>query len=173
MFKVGEMVSILNEVGTLRVVSSEEHHSLVEDENGFQRKVKNSILCLHKQYSTSTITIKDEIEQSKTSVSSKKRKFSIDLHIENLPEKKWSHNHEKLIYQLNCFKSYCNSMYRQKTKSFEVIHGHGKGILHRDLKLLVEDTRGLIMHDHQYSFGRVGSSIVEITFSKFEEFIIV
>lgn len=172
MFQPGDRISILNEKGELIILQSNNTYSLVVDEHGFERRVNNSLLCLRKHQTTSELTLKEEDKSTNSSNKKPQKTHRIDLHLDSLPPRNWTNNHDKLLYQLHCFKEFCNDMFRMKVKSFEVIHGHGKGVLHRELKFLVENTIGLAMHDNQLSFGRIGSSMVEISFSKFNAFII-
>ncbi len=169
MFKVNMKVSILNESGTYVVRSIERQLLLLEDEYGFTRKIHPSQVCLRRNHRTAHIPIKDS-DRKTTSKDKEKKVYRIDLHLENLPEKILDSNHEKLQYQIDSFKKYCNLMFQKKIKQFEVVHGHGKGVLRNELRTLVWGKEGIEMHDNEYSAGMVGSSLIVLSFSKFEQF---
>ena len=170
MFEINMKVSILNESGvyTIRKIENEQFH--LEDEHGFTRKIHKSSVCYRKKLTYSTLQNKDSLQDKLHEKGSGKTIKRIDLHLDNLPDKNLQSNHEILMYQLQCFKLFCNEMFRKKVKQFEVVHGHGKGVLRNELRILVQGKNGIEMHDNEFSAGMVGSSLVVFSFSKFEEF---
>ncbi len=163
-------VSIINESGVCTFIREHNKRAIILDENGFEREVDYRLLVPYRSFHFTNPTIKQEdITQKKTQEKKVSILPKIDLHIEDLLEKsKHLSAHEKLLFQLEKFKEFTNTMLRDKQKKFLVIHGAGEGKLKNEIKLLLSTKKGFTMHDDHIFNGKVGASIVEIFLSKAE-----
>jgi dsDNA-specific endonuclease/ATPase MutS2 len=79
-------------------------------------------------------------------------------------------SHDKFLKQIQSFKEFTNLMIDKRQKKFRIIHGAGEGKLKNEIRAMLSLKKGFTMNDDQYSFGRVGASIIEIKLSLAEKF---
>lgn len=168
-FSKGDIVSHLHESGKYTVIDVRRTTCLLLDEFGFEIEVALEFIVPRRNIETAIIQ-KDENKPSK-SLGTKDEIPAIDLHIEELVSNSngWS-AHEKLTFQVNCFKQFANKMIAKRQKKFRIIHGAGEGRLKNEIRILLQGKKGFTMHDDQYSFGRVGASLIELQLSSVEPF---
>lgn len=174
-FKVGDIVSILHQVGKYSILEINHTKITIQDEHGFTYKIDSSALVPQRSISVlglESFKKDNEISTQKWQIQkSKNDYFEIDLHIESLTKQDSNLTaHEKFLLQLNSFKNFANEMIDKRQKKFRIVHGAGEGKLKNEIRGMLSTKKGFTMHDDQYSFGRVGASIIEIKLSVAEKF---
>ncbi len=174
-FKIGDIVSILHQVGKYTILEINQTKITIEDEHGFAYKIDSSALVPQRAISVLGLESfqKDkEISTRKGQIpKSKNDYFEIDLHIESLTKKDSNLSaHEKFLLQLTSFKKFANEMIDKRQKKFRIVHGAGEGKLKNEIRGMLSTKKGFTMHDDQYSYGRVGASLIEIKLSVAEKF---
>jgi hypothetical protein len=174
LFKIGDTVSILNEVGKYKVIGINGSIVHLEDEHGFDRKMDSKFVVPQRSMNTSSIIDSEKDSAEKRSTSAPKTKveiYEIDLHIEALFSRNLEMSaHEKFLCQIDAFKAFTNKMIHLKQKKFRIIHGAGEGKLKDEIRHLLKARSGFTMHDDQYSFGKIGASLIEMQLSVVERF---
>ena len=174
-FKIGDMVSILHQVGKYTILEINHTKITIQDEHGFTYKIDSSALVPQRAISVLGLesfqkdkeisTQKEQIQKSKNDY------FEIDLHIESLTKNDSNLTaHDKFMLQIKSFQVFTNLMIDKRQKKFRIIHGAGEGKLKNEIRGMLSTKKGFTMHDDQYSFGRVGASLIEIKLSVAEKF---
>ncbi|NBR14659.1 MAG: hypothetical protein EBQ94_07865 [Flavobacteriales bacterium] len=173
-FKIGDTVSILNEVGKYQIIGISGSIVHIEDEHGFDRKMDSKYVVPQRKIQHSNIDLHQKDSNEIKSQSSSKPKieiYEIDLHIESLFARNLEMSaHEKFLCQIDAFKAFTNKMIHLKQKKFRIIHGAGEGKLKDEIRHLLKARNGFTMHDDQYSFGKIGASLIEMQLSVVERF---
>ena len=173
-FKVGDIVSLLHQTGKYTILAINHTQITIEDEHGFTYKIDSSGLVSQRPIKVIEVPSfeKDTSANSKGfPLKTKNEYFEIDLHIEALISKDAGLSaHDKFLKQIQSFKEFTNLMIDKRQKKFRIIHGAGEGKLKNEIRSMLSIRKGFTMHDDQYSFGRVGASIIEIKLSVAEKF---
>ena len=174
-FKVGDIVSILHQVGKYTILEVNQSKIIIVDEHGFTYKIDSTALVPQREISILGIDSfakdKEIFSKKGNQLKTKSDYFEIDLHIEALTKSDGSMTaHDKFLLQLNSFKQFANEMIEKRQKKFRIVHGAGEGKLKNEIRGMLSTRKGFIMHDDQYSFGKVGASIIEIKLSVAEKF---
>jgi len=172
-FQIGDIVSILNQVGKYTVLEIQTNRIKIVDEIGFDQWIDRKYLVHQRPIKIIDIPKKDEDDFSKKikTQSSKNTLLQIDLHFEALFKYDITKSaHEKFILQLNAFKKFTNEMIDKRQTKFRIIHGAGEGKLKNEIRGILSSKKGFAMHDDQYSHGKIGASIIEIKLSVAEKF---
>lgn len=129
--KKGDLISVLDETTTGKIISMEKNFVKIEDEFGFEQEIEISKIILQNPeiYKYSKITIKKEIEKNRSKKKGENNR-TLDLHFDKLSKdagniSSWERleiQKEKLLEQLD----YCRKNY---IKKLNVIHGIGDGVL--------------------------------------------
>lgn len=168
-FKVGDIVSLLHQTGKYTILAINQSQITIEDEHGFDQKIDVKHLVPQRPITVSEVLIfdKDSSPNSKVfPLKTKNEYFEIDLHIEALISKDAGLSaHDKFMLQIKSFQAFTNLMIDKRQKKFRIIHGAGEGKLKNEIRSMLSVRNGFTMHDDQYSFGRVGASIIEIKLS--------
>lgn len=174
-FKKGETVSILTETGTFMVLEVGAHRSILQDENGFERQVPNSLIVpRHKvsghvhQKDAEVITPRTPNSPSKTP--NRNQEFPcIDLHAESLGI---SHIPPKDILprQLACCREFLNTCLRDRKPKIMIIHGVGDGTLRTAVRKMLSGKEGVSFHDAVYSVRGIGATWVELQIQRTKPF---
>ena len=173
-FKVGDIVSLLHQTGKYTILEINHTKITIQDEHGFTYKIDSSGLVQQRPITVLEVPSfeKDVNVNSKGfPLKTKNEYFEIDLHIEALISKDAGLSaHDKFLKQIQSFKEFTNLMIEKRQKKFRIIHGAGEGKLKNEIRSMLTIRKGFTMHDDQYSFGRVGASIIEIKLSVAEKF---
>lgn len=129
--KKGDMVSVLDETTTGKIITLEKNFALIEDAFGFEHKIELSKIVSREPeiYIKSDIIVKEE---SRKNVSKRKSQNDriLDLHFEKLTKNPGDYNSwERLQLQKETLLEnldYCRKNY---IKRLNIIHGIGDGIL--------------------------------------------
>ena len=173
-FKVGDIVSLLHQTGKYTILAINHTQITIEDEHGFDQKIDVKHLVPQSPITVLEVPSfeKDANANSKGfPLKTKNEYFEIDLHIEALISKDAGFSaHDKFMLQIKSFQVFTNLMIDKRQKKFRIIHGAGEGKLKNEIRSMLSIRKGFTMHDDQYSFGRVGASIIEIKLSVAEKF---
>ena len=173
-FKVGDIVSLLHQTGKYTILAINHTQITIEDEHGFDQKIDVKHLVPQRPITVLEVPSfeKDANANSKGfPLKTKNEYFEIDLHIEALISNDAGLSaHDKFLKQIQSFKEFANLMIDKRQKKFRIIHGAGEGKLKNEIRSMLSIRNGFTMHDDQYSFGRVGASIIEIKLSVAEKF---
>jgi len=174
-FKIGDTVSILHDTGKHTILAINHTLITIEDVHGFDQKIDVKYLVPQRPISVLGMdSFQKDSELNKRKEPFLKTKndcFEIDLHIESLISRDSDLTpHDKFLLQLNSFKNFTNKMIDKRQKKFRIIHGAGEGKLKNAIRDLLTTRKGFIMHDDQYSHGKVGASVIEIQLSVAEKF---
>jgi len=174
-FYPGEHVSILNESGVLTILSAGEYWSLLRDEDGFERRIANTMLVKRRAHDGITPHRKDSFlikETFSTAIQKPKKQVeipTIDLHAEVL-DIAYQQTHEILAQQLAHFKTFMNQCIDERKARALIIHGVGDGVLMANIRSLLKAKQGFTFHDGNLSPRGVGSTLVEIKYQQAARF---
>jgi len=131
MFKIGDLVSKIDEPidGHILSIDHQVVHVLWDD--GFEEKILRKKITLKKSIELSEIEVKDDT----TSITWRKRRIEeVDLHFDKIEIR---HHlvpkYEILIRQLNYFHEEVQRAKREHLDTLIVIHGRGEGVLKEEL----------------------------------------
>jgi len=170
MYRVGDEVTLVDEVGVYKVLTAEVDGKLIiEDEHGFDRKCTIEEVTLYKKNAFDNVEI-DTFENRNVKVNpfSKKKKKAInnpviDLHIEYLLN---SHghmnNHQIVLYQLDACRKELDKHIKAGTTQLVIIHGVGKGRLKEEVRYLLQSYPNIEYMDENYSQKGIGATKVFI-----------
>jgi hypothetical protein len=171
-FKKGETVSILTESGTFMVLEVGAHRSILQDENGFERQVPNSLI-VPRQNVAGHVHQKDAeviTPRSPSKTPNRIQEFPcIDLHAESLGI---SHIPPKDILprQLACCRAFLNTCLRDRKPKIMIIHGVGDGTLRTAVRKMLSGKEGVSFHDAVYSVRGIGATWVELQIQRTKPF---
>lgn len=148
MFKVGDKIRFLNDVGEGKILSINQMTALVETEHGFEVEydVKELVpAATNKDYNIDNLDklIQQEsrsvraFERKKTAIKKAKggEVMEVDLHIENLID---SHrgmaNYQIVDLQMTNFRRSLNIALARRLKKVVFIHGIGEGVLRDEIR---------------------------------------
>lgn len=173
-FKVGDIVSLLQQTGKYTILAINHTQITIEDEHGFDQKIDVKHLVAQRPITVLEVPNFDKdvgVNSKVFPLKTKSEYFEIDLHIESLISKdRGLTAHDKFMIQIKHFKEFTNLMIDKRQKKYRIIHGAGEGKLKNEIRAMLSSRKGFTMHDDQYSFGRVGASIIEIKLSVAEKF---
>lgn len=150
-FNVGDIVSVLYQDISGKVIESSRVYTTIEDKDGLRLKFKTNELVLRPElsdYALTEISVKaDDIAEFKLVPDVKSKKIDsikisnipeIDLHLEALEDKIYLESHNQILQkQLTAFKNFYKKAIEKKHKRIVVIHGKGEGILKAEIHLFL------------------------------------
>lgn len=170
MFKIGNKVTFLDEVGLFTIIELLPNNQLlVEDEHGFDRKCHQDEVTIYQEKAFDGIEIETyENRNVKTNPFKKTSKKTvnipvIDLHIENLLDShRHMQNHEIVLFQLDVCKRELDKHIHRGTRQLVIIHGIGKGKLKEEVRYLLNSYPRIEYMDEHYSNQGIGATKVFI-----------
>lgn len=158
--KVGDQVSVIDDITKGRIVKIRGNKIIMLNDLGFEEeypalklvRINQTIVedMERSQVSQEVIHSKENVtpEQKSRSNLKKDKPIEIDLHIEKLidsPHRFFNidFNHEMLQIQLYTAREAIERAIREKHRRLIFIHGHGHGVLKRELYHLLEDYSNL------------------------------
>ncbi|MCI5054732.1 MAG: Smr/MutS family protein [Flavobacteriales bacterium] len=144
-FKIGDKVTLLNEVGEGMIMAIVNPNLLEVEIDGFAYQVPTNEVILSKPMTIDRTEIKDVNPVVKAKqIPERKPKRShyeeIDLHLHNLVSYESNlSNSEKLFIQLEALRDKLEKCIKNKTKSLIVVHGIGKGVLKAEVRKVLSD----------------------------------
>lgn len=171
-FKIGDIVSVLDEDMKGKIIRIVFHKITIEDEDGFDftypanKIVPCTIFSNDKEIEDKIDKIIQEKENYHSDTQSKKKvekeSIEIDLHINAITDhSKYLTNYEMLCMQLDTAKAALNKANPNKTKSIIFIHGIGKGKLKKELEDYLKKEQ-YIFYPAKYAEYGLGAIEVEI-----------
>lgn len=145
-FKTGDRVSVIHDVISGVVLTSDTKQTEIQDQDGFVRKYRTNELVLAHDEIHYKIADSLLLKESATSPIKKKsgtkstsqvtESFEIDLHFEALlNDHTLIDTHQILQKQLTACKDFIQKSMRKKLKRIVLIHGKGEGILKAEIHL--------------------------------------
>lgn len=176
-FKVHDLVSVLDDDFEGQIVAIEESDILVESDDGFVLRFRESELVLTvshpvaqqmKRVSQDVINAK-EASKKQTAPKSKSKKsryippMEVDLHIEKLvSSKRGMSNYEILNLQLATAQRQLDFARSKKIQRIVFIHGVGEGVLKEELRYFLRRQENLEFSDGDYQKYGLGATEVYI-----------
>lgn len=172
-FKVGQKVAYLYEKGYGYIRSISGKYAMVEDEDGFERKLSfQELVFIHSErFVDDEIVVEKEdtepaisfrVLQERTGYRKPLTVWEIDLHIEELLE---SHsglsNTEILLKQMAEFRSTFKKGKREGIHKLIVIHGVGEGVLKNEIRMYLSQQDQIEVYDADFSEYGKGATCVE------------
>lgn len=171
-FKIGQRVGYLYEKGHGVIKSLDRHEAMVEDEDGFERKLQlRDLVFIHSEKYDENFTIeKDSVEQEvsyrilqeKTGQRKPLTVWEVDLHIEEILE---SHNGmsntEIMLKQVGEFRSMFKKAKREGIHKLIVIHGVGEGVLKNEIRTYLSQQDQIEVYDADFSEYGKGATAIE------------
>ncbi|XOD69558.1 MAG: Smr/MutS family protein [Flavobacteriales bacterium AspAUS03] len=168
-FKIGDKVSVIDEMITGHVVNIQGKKITLLNDFGFKEDYPTEQLVRtnenlaadmkHSWIDQNVIKTKEEntSTQKIRSKSKQDQPFEIDLHIDKLIDfsQRFS-NHEMLQIQLDTAQKAIEKAMKKNRKRLIFIHGHGQGVLRRELYCLLENYPNIRYFDasfQKYKFG--------------------
>lgn len=150
-FNVGDIVSVLYQDISGKVIDSGKVFTTIEDQDGLRLKIKTNELVLKpalSDYGLSDVFVKAEdlvefkqspiVKSNKTNSNKISNVPEIDLHLEALEDKIYLESHNQILQkQLTAFKNFYKKAVEKKHKRIVVIHGKGEGILKAEIHLFL------------------------------------
>ncbi len=164
MFKVGDIVSFLNEGGTGEILKIEDDKATIMMDYGFEEEHRLKDLVPRKNLAVGEIVRKDRpkaaLERGRAMPKAPEY-LEVDLHFEALVDfpKNFS-AHEKLQIQLAEVRKSLEKARRAGIKKVILIHGVGQGRLREEIYSLLERMDRLSFYDA--SFARYGKGATEV-----------
>jgi DNA-nicking Smr family endonuclease len=175
-FEVGEKVSFLYEAGSGVILEiTGLHECLVEDENKFVKKIKNSELVKIQgtlELDNINPPFKDEkaVNRNKSKYSvvkdsadgERKDYWELDLHIESLTEShRGMSNYDILKVQMDEFKRFFSKAQANYISKIVLIHGVGEGVLKNEIRNHLDKLDFVTFHDASYSeYGKGATEVL-------------
>ncbi|MFP5470490.1 MAG: Smr/MutS family protein [Bacteroidia bacterium] len=181
-FKVGDKVRFLHEVGEGIILNINGQSALVENNDGFEQEYALSALVLSakdEDYEIDEHQINSKLQENdfKRKSEALDKKFNhikskltdmmeIDLHIENLIDShKGMQNYQILEVQMANFRRSLNSAISRRLKKMVVIHGVGEGVLKQEIrKELKEFYPHFDFFDASYQEYGYGATEIELKY---------
>ncbi|MCP4883884.1 MAG: DNA mismatch repair protein MutS [Flavobacteriales bacterium] len=168
-FKIGDVVSVINDTLSGKVVLIDQQILTIESPDGFLYTFDSTELVLNKEWNPKVgLHQKDsEIEllgNKKSNYRSKKGSLikEVDLHIHELIDsEKGMSNFDKLSLQLNTVRKELEAAIAKKQAKIIFIHGRGEGVLKRELRTLCSKYP-VEFHDASYTEYGMGATEVII-----------
>lgn len=162
--KKGDLISVLDETTTGKIISVAKDFVLIEDEFGFEHSIESSKIIPRESnlYEKSEVLIKDKSEK-KISKKNSDNNRTLDLHFEKLVKNPaeycaWERleiQKETLIENLD----YCKKNY---IKKLNIIHGIGDGVLQNLVYDYLRGYSGIEFEEDDFFFHSSGN--VWVTF---------
>lgn len=164
MFKVGDIVSFIDQGSTGEIVSIEGERAVIMMDYGFEEEHRLKDLVPRKELPLGEIMQKDKpkpaLERGRAKPNAPEF-LEVDLHFEALVDfpKNFS-AHEKLQIQLSEVRKALDKARRAGIKKVILIHGVGQGRLREEIYRLLERMDRLSFYDA--SFARYGKGATEV-----------
>jgi dsDNA-specific endonuclease/ATPase MutS2 len=180
MFKIGDKVSVLDDVIDGVILKINQNQVTIITNEGFELNFTSKELILlessqdlmHNFSNTNFSSVKKEkeIEKPRSFIREKKSKkeeftLEIDLHIEKLvPNKRGMSNYDILTLQTETVKRQIDFAIRNRIPKIVFIHGVGEGVLKAELDFLLGRYDNLKFQDANYQ--KYGLGATEVYFIK-------
>lgn len=184
-FKIGDKVSFLNEVGGGVVCEIIDKRTVsVRTDDGFDLPflISDLINLDRKEEARRNITraspkidaldqLQDKVKvegrtpskSKRHSKSTRYKELEIDLHIEELVENfKWMSNHEIVTIQLRHFKNSLDKAIREQYHKLIVIHGVGNGKLKQEVHAYLSNAGNFTFYDASYAKYGFGATEIAL-----------
>ena len=177
LFKLGEQVKLLHEVGDAVVIRFiDAHHVIIEDETGFERPMPITELVKIRGNQNDSLNAESELFQlkeedmqqdySKTPVVKKPNFWEIDLHTHELLDSEAGMTPSEILrYQLSTFKSFFRNAQDKHIKKLVIIHGVGEGVLKHEIRTFLSHQDSVEYFDASYREYGKGATEVEIFYN--------
>lgn len=163
LFKIGDKISFIDDVGKAIIIRINGSQLLVEREDGFEEWIESNLVIKAEILEIDSIHQKDFTVRMNHSIISKKDRGIIekDLHIHELTEGHFRmSNYEMLQIQLNAAQTALNHARRANAKKLILIHGVGAGKLKDELYKLLDSQSKLDYYNA--NFLKYGAGATEI-----------
>ncbi|WP_417430286.1 Smr/MutS family protein [Halpernia sp.] len=150
--KIGDLISVLDETTTGKIISVGKNSVKIEDDFGFEQEIEISKIILRNDeiYKNSKIIIKKE-NLKKSSKKKGENSRTLDLHFENLVKNPTEYSSwerleiqkEKLLEEID----YCRKNY---IKKINVIHGIGDGVLQEMVYDILRGQTGIEFEENEF-----------------------
>ena len=172
-FKIGDIVSVLDENLKGKVVKISAYKITIEDEDGFETEYpKNKIVAcfdldnLNIQLDKIIAEKEAPFENLQSKAKLEKLNIEIDLHIHELTDhSKYLTNFEMLCLQLDTAKNSLKKANPKKVNTITFIHGIGKGRLKKELEDFLKREQ-YIFYPGKYAEYGMGAITVELKQNK-------
>lgn len=162
-FKVGDVVSFIDEVGEATVLKVHSGEVLLLQDDILESWVSTNDIIAKKSLVVNSTENKEEDFKPKQRTLPKKERGTMekDLHIHQLVEFSGQMtNYEMLQIQIDAARKALSKARRAKAKKLILIHGVGAGKLREELHQLLRHTDNISFYDA--SFNRYGAGATEI-----------
>jgi DNA-nicking Smr family endonuclease len=160
-FKVGDIVSFVNDTGKGKILKISGNEALILNEFGFELNypLKYLVHCpekekyfLNEAFEQQQIKNKQLSEKKKAKLSKKNQKsqsiLEVDLHIEAISKDYQRLSNAEIIQkQVLHFKKILNHAMRQKIKNIVFIHGKGQGVLKAEIQHTLLSFKNIKFYD--------------------------
>lgn len=175
-FKVGDLVEVIDEVVSGRVISINDDIITVETTDGFPLQFsKNNLMLKDSKALEGDLFAKISLEEAVSAKETKKPRsikkkpkerfqpaFEVDLHIHKLvPSTKGMTKHDILTLQLDTAKRQLEFAIRKRIQKMVFIHGVGEGVLKLELEYLLK-RYNVKFYDANYQKYGLGATEVYI-----------
>lgn len=172
MFKKGELVSVIDDDLSGRIIKIEDNVITIETSDGFNLDFEPTELVKIEGQIPVNLSTQDilEKEQPKRKIQQKKKTkeryqptLEVDLHIHHLTDNssKMS-NHDMLTLQLDTARRQLDFAIRKRIQKVVFIHGVGEGVLKMELEYLFGRYNNVKYYDADYQKYGLGATEVYI-----------
>ena len=175
MFRIGDQVEFLNEVGGGTVVAVDPLYVSVEDEDGFVYQYPESELVIRKEWQPNAPAQKEENinpaqKQDETDgyrlIQDRNPFMEVDLHIHMVVDHTRNlSNHDMVTLQLRHLEKTLAEARRRKLNRVIYIHGIGKGRLRNELRKKLKSMSNCNFEDADYSKYGLGATQVKLWYN--------
>ena len=175
MFKIGDQVQFLNEVGGGTVVDVKDGLISVEDADGFIYDYPESQLILKKEWKPiapieseemlSSQIVRDDADGYRL-IQGRSPYMEVDLHIHMVVDQTRNlSNHDMVVLQLHHFEKTLTEARKKKLKKVVYIHGIGKGRLRNELRKRLKSMANCDFEDADYTRYGLGATQVKLWYN--------
>ncbi|WP_027377367.1 Smr/MutS family protein [Kaistella palustris] len=160
--KIGDAVSVVDDLLKGKVISVSGKTVVIEDEHGFTYEYPASKVVLQEPEIYTEIKTVQKTETSK-SISKKhhKRPLILDLHFENLvKDTRGFSASERVFLQKEKLRDTLDYCRKNNLKKLEIIHGIGDGVLQQMVYEVLESQTGLDFHNREILHEQSGTVLV-------------
>jgi len=175
MFKLGDQVEFLDEVGGGKVVDIDDGLISVEDGDGFVYQYLESELVPKREWKPHIPEPSDEKKSAHATpdesdgyriIQDRQPFMEVDLHIHMIVAKSRNlSNHEMVLLQLHHFEKTLAEARKKKLNKVIYIHGIGKGRLRNELRKRLKTYANCEFRDANYSRYGLGATEVKLWYN--------
>lgn len=162
--KIGDLISVLDDTTTGKIISLTAGSALIRDEFGFTQEVQLSKIISREETFYQEIPV--ELKQDDFKIKSKKNVSQIrnlDLHFEKLVK-----NHlkfsawERLEIQKETLKNELDYCKKNNIKKLNIIHGIGSGVLQQMVYDVLRSSTNILFEENDFFKDSSGNIVVAI-----------